>query len=117
MRAHQGLGAHEEALPVRELPISLWIENTTKTDIPNDESDEDDEDEDDNANIEEVEGDDEKKEFKEEEEEEDRAGSHPRVEPDEQAEVPVDVQPTRSPRRNTPPSTSTSATTGRITSL
>ena len=42
---------------------------------------------------------------------------HPRVGADEPAEVPVDAQPTRSPRRNTPPSTSTSATTGRITSL
>ena len=58
---HQGLGAHEEALPVRELPISLWIEKTTEKDIPDDEPDEDD---DDNANIEEVEEDDEKKEKK-----------------------------------------------------
>ena len=114
---HQGLGAREEALPVRELPISLWIDHTTKKDIPDDESDEDDEDEDDNANIEEVEEDDEKKEKKKKKKIQYRAGSHPCVGPDEQAEVPVDAQPRRPPRRNTPPYTSTSATTGRINSL
>ena len=43
-------------------PISLWIEKTTKKDIPDDEHDEDDADEDVSLNIEvEVEEDDEKK--------------------------------------------------------
>ena len=108
---HQG--AREEALPVRELPISLWIKKTTEKDIPNNESDKDDEDEDDNPNIEEVEENDEKKE-----EEEDRAGSHPRVGANGQAEAPVDAQPRRSPSRGTPPSTiNTSATTGKIASM